>query len=376
MDSQQNFFNHLPNKIQFLREEVRMKNTIIKSLLLSKSSKHNEQNLSYKITSDNFIDKKFVQFKTRSKTDSPKGSSRVNDDRSDKINLTHKISKENLFKVNNDNTVDQKTSNEYSDDELIDFNLVSTATNVSNLPSLSKNNSNAYDITNANEEKALETVLVGSVPISAPNNYNEVNLHLVEAIRNTIDQFKTLIEKARKITEDNEFTVNDRAHSSSKKLEDRVEETHTWKKGTTLIMGDSILSRIRENKLCKKDTIKVRCFPGAKFDDFYHYVISLINKNPDGKVLHMGTSNAPYCTPKKTVDQILELKNLFLQKLPTCEIIISTPTLKTGNTTANKRNNLFLNHLKKLNIKLTLNDNIEKKHLNYRGLHLRISGAI
>ena len=43
MDSQQNFFNQLLNEIQFLREEVRMKNIIIKSLLLSKSSKHNEQ---------------------------------------------------------------------------------------------------------------------------------------------------------------------------------------------------------------------------------------------------------------------------------------------------------------------------------------------
>ena len=32
MCSQQNFFNHLLNKIQFLREEVRTKNIIIKSL--------------------------------------------------------------------------------------------------------------------------------------------------------------------------------------------------------------------------------------------------------------------------------------------------------------------------------------------------------
>ena len=50
MDSQQNFFNHLLNEIQFLREEVRMKNIIIKSLLLSKSLKHNEQNLAYKLS--------------------------------------------------------------------------------------------------------------------------------------------------------------------------------------------------------------------------------------------------------------------------------------------------------------------------------------
>ena len=76
------------------------------------------------------------------------------------------------------------------------------------------------------------------------------------------------------------------------------------------------------------------------------------------------------------VDQMLELKNVFLQKFPTCEIIIPTPTLRAGNTTANNRNNLFVNHLKKLNIKLILNENIDRKHLNYRGLHLRMSGVI
>ena len=141
-------------------------------------------------------------------------------------------------------------------------------------------------------------------------------------------------------------------------------------------MGDSILSQIREDKLCKKGTIKVRCFPGVKFEDFYHYAIPLINKKPDLILLHMGTNNAPYSTPEKMVDQILGLKNFILQKLPTCEIIISTPTLRTDNTTANNRNNLFVNHLKKLNIKLILNDNNKKKHLNYRGLHLRMSGVI
>ena len=141
-------------------------------------------------------------------------------------------------------------------------------------------------------------------------------------------------------------------------------------------MCDSILSQIRQDKLCKRGTIKVRCFPGAKFDDFQHDAIPLINKKPDRIVLHMGTNNAPYCTPEKMADQILGLKNFILQKLPTCEIIISTPTLRTDNITANKRNNLFENHLKKLNIKLTLNDNIEKKHPNYRGLYLCLSGAI
>ena len=50
------------------------------------------------------------------------------------------------------------------------------------------------------------------------------------------------MEKARKFTEDSDFTANDRTHSSSKKSEDKVEETQTWKKDTALVMGDSILS--------------------------------------------------------------------------------------------------------------------------------------
>ena len=131
MCSQQNFFNHLLNKIQFLREGVRMKNIVIKSLLLSKSSKHNEQNLAYKTTNDNFLDENSVQFNICSKDDSPKGNSQANNNRSDKIVSKHKTFKKNLFKVYNDHTADEKTSNEYSHDELINFHFVSTATNAS-----------------------------------------------------------------------------------------------------------------------------------------------------------------------------------------------------------------------------------------------------
>ena len=57
------------------------------------------------------------------------------------------------------------------------------------------------------------------------------------------------------------FIFIDRALSSLKKAEDKVEETHTWKKDITLIMSHSILSHIRKDKLYKKNIITVRCFP-------------------------------------------------------------------------------------------------------------------
>ena len=59
------------------------------------------------------------------------------------------------------------------------------------------------------KKKTVEAVLVNSVLITVTSNYNEVNLHLVETIDSTTDQFKALTERARKFAADNDFTVND-----------------------------------------------------------------------------------------------------------------------------------------------------------------------
>ena len=80
---------------------------------------------------------------------------------------------------------------------------------------------------------------------SVPGNYNEVNLYPVETIDSTINQFKALTKKARKLTEDDIFTGNGRAHSSLKIHKIKLKKlTH----GTTLIIGDSILALIRKDK--------------------------------------------------------------------------------------------------------------------------------
>ena len=65
-------FYHLLNEIQFLWEEIRMENVVIKSLLLLKSSRPNEQTLSYKGTNDKFLDNNFVQFQNCFKMIAPK----------------------------------------------------------------------------------------------------------------------------------------------------------------------------------------------------------------------------------------------------------------------------------------------------------------
>ena len=88
----------------------------------------------------------------------------------------------------------------------------------------------------------------------------------------------------------------------------------------------------------------------------------------------MGINNATYCSPEKMIEQILGLK-LYFTEISNLQDYSSSPKLRADNIIDNKRTNLFVSHWKKLNIKLMLNDNIEKEHLNYRGLHLGMSGA-
>ena len=108
------------NEIEFLRKSEWK---ILKVCYCRNHWSIPNKNLAYKSTDNNFLDVNSAQFNICSNDDSPKRNSQSK------------------------KTADEKTSNEYSDDELINFNLVSTATNAANLSSINKNNSNASDIT-------------------------------------------------------------------------------------------------------------------------------------------------------------------------------------------------------------------------------------
>ena len=68
---------------------------------------------------------------------------------------------------------------------------------------------------------------------------------------------------------------------------------HPFRKGTCLIVGDSILAGIDENRLSTgKHKAKVRYFPGARTDHMYNYMKEPLRKLPDYIILHIGTNDA------------------------------------------------------------------------------------
>ena len=62
---------------------------------------------------------------------------------------------------------------------------------------------------------------------------------------------------------------------------------------TIVIVGDSIISAIIEERINKKDRpVKVRNFLVATVADMEHYLIPVIQKQPDNVVLHVETNDA------------------------------------------------------------------------------------
>ena len=153
------------------------------------------------------------------------------------------------------------------------------------------------------------------------------------------------------------------------------ENNEEWRKGTTLILGDSTISGLIEKKMSRNRKIKVRYFPGAKIKDMYHYAIPLLEKKPENIILHLGTNDAPYKSDTDILKDLIELKDFILEKSPSCKkITLSTPKVRTDRESAKKNNENLTNRLKKQGIPYIMHDNVTHKHLYRNGLHLNSVG--
>ena len=147
--------------------------------------------------------------------------------------------------------------------------------------------------------------------------------------------------------------------------------------GTTVIVGDSIINGVIEERINKKDRpVKVRNFPGATVAHMEHYLIPIIQKKPSKIILQVGTNDAKKVPSRTVIDNLLKLKALVKDSLPTCIVFISTPpTLRTGDGKAQITVSQLTKHLLQLKIDTVNNNNINIRHLGSKGLHLNQSGS-
>ena len=102
-----------------------------------------------------------------------------------------------------------------------------------------------------------------------------------------------------------------------------------------------------------------------------YHVIPIIRKEPSFTILHIGTNDAPHMTSKEILDQ----KALIIKELPTCRVVISTPTVHSDNAKAALTVSQLTNKLLELNIETVDNRNINHRNLGQKGLHLNQSGT-
>ena len=133
-----------------------------------------------------------------------------------------------------------------------------------------------------------------------------------------------------------------------------------WKKGTTLIVGYSILSGLDESKMSQKRLIKARTFPGATIQGIKFFAVPYLKKKPDNIIIHVGPNNAPHSSLYKMFHEIQSLRNFILKYLPSARITISTPVLQVDKANANDIKKYFTELVKESNL-----DNLSRE---YKGI--------
>ena len=98
----------------------------------------------------------------------------------------------------------------------------------------------------------------------------KINIQLEDVTKESRQRFYESKEKNGKtVPIETEYPIIECAGSSS---------IRQWKKGTTLIVSDSMLAGIEEKRISGNSSVKVRIFPGATSHDMYNYVKPLLKR--------------------------------------------------------------------------------------------------
>ena len=146
-----------------------------------------------------------------------------------------------------------------------------------------------------------------------------------------------------------------------------------WPKNTTLIIGDSMLNGIEEERL-KRYNAKVYACSGASIKDIYSKITPLLAKKPNKVILHVGTNDSPFKPSDWIVNELCLLRKFIENHLPGGTVIISSPITRTDNKLANSRIREINTSMESLP-NVIINNKIDAFCLGRKGLHLNRKGS-
>ena len=205
-------------------------------------------------------------------------------------------------------------------------------------------------------------------------NYVKLNSNECEA---TATNHKNNLQPFAKENQINEIKANSGKSSNksnfSKKSNQSI-KAHTWPKVSCLVIGNSMLEGLDGRKMSSKRVVKVRKFPGATTDDMYHYLMPVLQKQPDNVILHVGTNDASTCNSSEIVNYISKLRSFISQKLPNANVILSKPIIRSDTAAGKVAIEDVNKQMNDLDFDMIDNSNLSRAHLHGRGLHLSTKG--
>ena len=189
-------------------------------------------------------------------------------------------------------------------------------------------------------------------------NENKINKQLTEICHN---KHKNYLQS--KILEKNKNQSN----------KEECQEVHQWPKGTVAIIGDSMVSGLKEELGSnKKQQVEVTCCRGATVEDMFDYIKPILKRKPDYVVLHMGTNNAKDMSSRIILDKFLQLRTAVLDSNENSKVVLSLPMARVDDGKARLTISKLNDLLGELDIPIVKNRNITVDHLGSKGLHLNL----
>ena len=131
------------------------------------------------------------------------------------------------------------------------------------------------------------------------------------------------------------------------------------------------------------DLSNVKCISqvlsGATVDDMSNFLKPTLRKHPDNLIIHVGTNDICKSDPKIVADKVTILAKQFKKDSSNTEVVISSLVVRNDGPELAKKvqqtNILLKSNCISHDLGFLDNSNIDRSHLNYRGLHLNRDGS-
>jgi hypothetical protein len=210
-------------------------------------------------------------------------------------------------------------------------------------------------------------------------NFSTVNLN--DHLENTPLNKESLLSQLLEIRkQEHQDYVQKRSHGPSLALsrETKKSSSDQQTEKSVVILGDSMLRGINEKFICQKakKSVKIKYFSGATIKDIRSNIKDIIlDENPSGIILHVGTNNAVDETSNKIYGDLMSLRAELVNTYGIENTIVSIPTIRSDHgkaaLTISKLNKRFLDTP---GLTIVNNENISYNHLGQKGLHLNKRG--